>query len=101
MRVRLAVDVDDLDRYLIARHFRTADGDTLAGACEGGELMDEDLYNLPRIQRGMNSAAFEALHLCTQEVRILHHHDTLMRYLQARQGGARSEPQASGAERRG
>jgi phenylpropionate dioxygenase-like ring-hydroxylating dioxygenase large terminal subunit len=64
--------------------FRTADGDTLAGACEGGELMDEDLYNLPRIQRGMNSAAFEALHLGTQEVRILHHHDTLMRYIEER-----------------
>jgi phenylpropionate dioxygenase-like ring-hydroxylating dioxygenase large terminal subunit len=64
--------------------FRTADGDTLAGACEGGELMDEDLYNLPRIQRGMNSAAFEALHLGSQEVRILHHHDTLMRYIEGR-----------------
>ncbi len=66
--------------------FRTADGDTLAGACEGGELMDEDLYNLPRIQRGMNSAAFEALHLGTQEVRIRHHHDTLMRYIEGRRG---------------
>jgi len=32
----------------------------------------------------MNSAAFEALHLGTQEVRILHHHDTLMRYLEGR-----------------
>jgi nitrite reductase/ring-hydroxylating ferredoxin subunit len=66
--------------------FRTADGDTLAGVCEGGDLMDEDLYNLPRIQRGMNSAAFEALHLGTQEVRILHHHDTLMRYVEGRNG---------------
>jgi len=66
------------------KFFRSADGDTLAGACEGGELMDEDLYNLPRIQRGMNSAAFEALHLGTQEVRIRHHHDTLMRYIEGR-----------------
>jgi len=62
--------------------FRTADGDTLDGKCEGGELLDEDLYNLPRIQAGMNSAAFRELQLCTQEVRILHHHDTLMRYLE-------------------
>jgi hypothetical protein len=46
--------------------------------------MDEDLYNLPRIQRGMSSAAFRALHLCTQEVRILHHHDTLMKYVEGR-----------------
>jgi phenylpropionate dioxygenase-like ring-hydroxylating dioxygenase large terminal subunit len=66
--------------------FRTADGDTLAGACDGGDLLDEDLYNLPRIQRGMNSAAFEALHLGAQEVRILHHHDVLMKYLE--EGGA-------------
>jgi hypothetical protein len=68
------------------KRFRTADGDTLAGVCEGGDLLDEDLYNLPRIQRGMSSAAFEALHLGTQEVRILHHHDTLMKYLERRNG---------------
>ncbi|MEN8160771.1 MAG: aromatic ring-hydroxylating dioxygenase subunit alpha [Myxococcota bacterium] len=68
------------------RFFRTADGDTLAGVCDGGDLLDEDLYNLPRIQRGMNSAAFEALHLSTQEVRILHHHDTLMQYLGSEDG---------------
>ena len=62
--------------------YRTADGDTLEGKCGGGELMDEDLYNLPRIQKGMNSAAFRNLHLGTQEVRILHFHDTLLRYLE-------------------
>jgi phenylpropionate dioxygenase-like ring-hydroxylating dioxygenase large terminal subunit len=66
------------------KFFRTVDGDTLAGVCEGGDLLDEDLYNLPRIQRGMNSAAFEALHLGTQEVRILHHQDTLMKYIEGR-----------------
>ena len=66
------------------RFFSTARGDTLAGACEGGDLMDEDLYNLPRIQRGMNSSAFRALHLGTQEVRILHHQATLMKYLEGR-----------------
>jgi hypothetical protein len=64
------------------RLFRVADGDVLAGACEGGDLLDEDLYNLPRIQAGMRSRAFEALHLGGQEVRILHFHDTLMRYLE-------------------
>ncbi len=63
---------------------RAADGDTLAGRCEGGELMDEDLYNLPRIQRGLRSSAFTALHLGTQEVRIRHFHATLMRYLEGR-----------------
>jgi hypothetical protein len=62
-------------------HYRTADGDTLNGRCEGGDLLDEDLYNLPRIQAGMRSRAFESLHLGRQEVRILHHHKTLDRYL--------------------
>ena len=50
----------------------------------GGVRSDEDLYNLPRVQSGMNSAAFEHLHLGTQEVRILHHQDTLMRYIEGR-----------------
>lgn len=63
---------------------RAADGDTLAGKCEGGEVMDEDLYNLPRIQAGMRSAAYPGLYLGTQEVRIRHFHDTLMQYLEGR-----------------
>jgi len=63
------------------QHYRTADGDTLDGHCEGGDLLDEDLYNLPRIQAGMRSAAFRDLHLGTQEVRILHHHKTLDGYI--------------------
>ena len=61
--------------------FRTADGDTLDGKCEGGDLMDEDLYNLPRIQAGMRSRAFEGLHLGDQEIRIRHFHRTLEQYL--------------------
>jgi len=61
--------------------FSTARGDRLAGVCEGGDLLDEDLYNLPRIQQGMRSSAFESLHLGEQEVRILHFHKTLMDYL--------------------
>jgi len=63
------------------QHLRAADGDTLAGRCEGGELMDEDLYNLPRIQAGMRSRAFESLHLGDQEVRIRHFHRTLEGYV--------------------
>ena len=66
-------------------HQVSQDGDTLTGKCGGGELVDEDLYNLPRIQRGMQSAAFKSLHLGTQEVRILHFHDTLMQYLQGQE----------------
>jgi phenylpropionate dioxygenase-like ring-hydroxylating dioxygenase large terminal subunit len=67
-------------------HLRVADGDVLAGRCEGGEVLDEDLHNLPRVQLGMRSRAFEALHLGRQEIRILHFHDTLMRYVE---GGGR------------
>ena len=59
----------------------------MAGRCEGGDLLDEDLYNLPRIQRGLGSRAFSALHLGKQEVRILHFNDTLMRYLDGEKRG--------------
>jgi hypothetical protein len=62
---------------------RLGPGETLAGRCDGGDLMDEDLYNLPRIQAGMRSQAFRGLHLGTQEIRIRHFHDTLMRYIGA------------------
>ena len=69
--------------------FRTEDGDRLAGRCEGGDLLDEDLYNLPRIQAAMQSAAFQHLHLGQQEIRILHHQDTLEGYIER---GARARP---------
>ena len=39
------------------RIYRVATGDTLAGECEGGDLLDEDLYNLPRIQAGMKETS--------------------------------------------
>jgi phenylpropionate dioxygenase-like ring-hydroxylating dioxygenase large terminal subunit len=58
-----------------------AAGDRLAGRCEGGDLMDEDLYNLPRIQAGMRSQAFQGLHLGDQEIRIRHFHKTLEGYV--------------------
>ena len=57
--------------------YSTANGDTLAGKFTAGNLLDEDLYNLPRIQAGMRSRAFESLLLGRQEVRILHHQRTL------------------------
>lgn len=68
---------------------RAADGATVRGLVEGGEVLDEDLYNLPRIQRGLRSSAFRELHLGTQEVRIAHFHETLMRYLEREPAGAR------------
>lgn len=90
------------------QRFSTAAGDTLAGKCNGGDLIDEDLYNLPRIQAGMNSAAFQDLHLCTQEVRILHFHKTLEDYLErgrseraraGTQGPSHGQPQSQAGTR--
>jgi phenylpropionate dioxygenase-like ring-hydroxylating dioxygenase large terminal subunit len=65
-------------------HLRVEDGASLAHV-PGGNVLDEDLYNLPRIQAGMRSRAFAGLYLGAQEVRIRHFHHTLMRYLE---GGA-------------
>ncbi len=52
----------------------------------GGEILEEDMYNLPRIQSGMQSDAFESLHLGIQEVRIRHFHRVLMSYLDGGDG---------------
>ncbi len=65
------------------KFYSTEAGDTLADECEGGDLLDEDLYNLPRIQAGMRSRAFKDLHLGEQEIRIRSHHRTLELYLEA------------------
>ena len=47
----------------------------------GGELLAQDTYNLPRIQRGMHSSGFRGLHLGEQEIRIRHFHSVLDRYI--------------------
>ena len=39
------------------RFYSTVNGDTLDGECDGGDLLDEDLYNLPRIQPKLRSPA--------------------------------------------
>jgi hypothetical protein len=59
---------------------RVLDGASLAHV-PGGNVVDEDMGNLPNVQAGMRSRAFRGLHLGTQEVRIRHFHETLMRYL--------------------
>lgn len=45
------------------------------------EVLDQDAYNLPYVQRGMKSGAYDGLILGTQELRIAHFHNTLMRYI--------------------
>ena len=92
-----SVDVPRPEREFYA----TANGDTLEGKCDGGELMDEDLYNMPRIQAGMRSRAFENLHLGQQEVRILHHHRTLDEYISKGQARVAAAGGASREEANG
>ncbi len=48
-----------------------------------GQVLDQDAFNLPNVQDGMNSAAFEGLVLGRQELRIRHFHATLMDYIGA------------------
>lgn len=73
-----AVDVKRPKRLFLKATPDFKIGDVLPG----GEVLDEDLYNLPRVQAGMNSSAFKHLHLNAQEIRILHFHDTLMSYIE-------------------
>jgi len=46
-----------------------------------GLVLDQDAVNVPHIQKGMNSAAFEGLWISHQERRIRHMHHTLMSYV--------------------
>ncbi len=48
-----------------------------------GLVLDQDAHNLPRVQEGMNSRAYDGLILGTQELRIRHFHKTLMDYVGA------------------
>ena len=46
-----------------------------------GLVLDQDSVNLPHVQRGMHSAAFQGLWISHQERRIRHMHKTLMDYV--------------------
>lgn len=45
------------------------------------EVLDQDAYNLPHVQDGMNSDAFQEIIIGRQELRIAHFHKTLMDYV--------------------
>lgn len=51
------------------------------GEASLGLVLDQDSYNLPRVQKGMQSKAYEGLHISYQERRIRHMHRTLEGYL--------------------
>ncbi len=65
------------------QHFVSSDDLVLEPLGGGGELLAQDTYNLPRIQRGMHSSGFQGLHLGEQEIRIRHFHSVLDRYIGA------------------
>ena len=44
--------------------------------------MDQDSYNLPRVQKGMNSRAYPGLLINYRERRIRHMHKVLDNYLE-------------------
>ena len=46
-----------------------------------GEVLDQDAYNLPMIQQGMNSEGFRGLWISSQELRVRHFHKTIDDYL--------------------
>ena len=46
-----------------------------------GLVINQDAYNLPFVQKGMNSAGYKGLWLGDQELRIRHFHKTLEDYL--------------------
>lgn len=46
-----------------------------------GEVLDQDAWNLPFVQKGMNSPAYEGLWIGTQELRIRHFHKVIDDYV--------------------
>ncbi|MEL7029818.1 MAG: SRPBCC family protein, partial [Pseudomonadota bacterium] len=46
-----------------------------------GQVLDQDAYNLPTVQMGMNSAGYRGLWLGDQELRIRHFHKTIDDYI--------------------
>lgn len=62
-------------------HEQHAAGTFALATIPGGEVLDQDVANLPGIQAGMRSRGYRGLFLGHQERRIRHFHETLLRYL--------------------
>jgi hypothetical protein len=52
-----------------------------AGAVSFGRVLDQDFDNLPQVQRGLHSDGLGHVTLTRQEIRIVHLHRVLDRYL--------------------
>ena len=71
------VDEDEMPEYRPQHKFYKH------GEASLGMVVDQDGYNLPRVQQGMHSAAFDGLWLGDLEVRIRHFHKVMDEYLNA------------------
>ncbi|MEM9618950.1 MAG: aromatic ring-hydroxylating dioxygenase subunit alpha [Pseudomonadota bacterium] len=76
----------DPEEYKRPRHRQFKHGQTSLGL-----VINQDAYNLPFVQKGMNSRAYPGLWLGEQELRIRHFHKTLEDYL----SGAYSKPKST------
>lgn len=65
------------DEYEPPKHKQYKHGETSLGL-----VINQDAYNLPFVQKGMNSEGYEGLWLGDQELRIRHFHKTLEDYLE-------------------
>ena len=70
--------VDDATR---AAYRYQAPGEIAERAVSLGEVLDQDLENLPRVQRGLHADALDVVTLSRQEIRIVRLHEVLDRYL--------------------
>lgn len=51
-----------------------------------GQVLDQDAFNLPTVQKGMKSSAFKGLWLNEQELRLRHFHHVIERYVYGHNG---------------
>ena len=61
------------------QHFRHGDKSI-------GQVLDQDAFNLPTVQKGMRSSAFKGLWINSQELRIRHFHRTIDDFVYGPQG---------------
>jgi phenylpropionate dioxygenase-like ring-hydroxylating dioxygenase large terminal subunit len=51
-----------------------------------GQVLDQDAFNLPTVQKGMHSSAFKGLWVGKQELRIRHFHSVIDQYIYGQDG---------------
>jgi hypothetical protein len=66
------------------RHQRFRHGDKSIG-----QVLDQDAFNLPTVQKGMQSSAFPGLWIGAQELRLRHFHKVIEDYVFGERGAAK------------